>query len=350
MTLYYPLLRTKQGEIKALLQMSSSSYPVVSPILQVPPPDLDEDNDPVAPDTTFVDRVVKTVAKVFDVSATGLLCYLDPRPAQLPPPLLHYLLQGLHHNAIPPRPLYHFQGSRLYATIYQSVFGTPSSAVLRIDVNDALAATPAAVAAELAQLGISPGITTLLVDAGDISSPTYPMAPIQSTMAMLINQLASLGFAGIAVGSCALPTKMTLTKWVPVVYPRLELDMFRTVKRATGLPLHFADYATGNVITGPSPSFLGTPKVRYTFAAGYFVVRGEKPKLGLPSHDSQYQRLSTHVQSSPHYTHPGFSYGDAHIDYAALASNVGKRGNAATWVAVNTSHHLAQVVSMLPSM
>lgn len=348
--LYFPILRTKQGEVKALLSLQQSTIDVISPILQVPPPDMEDDDNQKPLDEAYIDKILKSTEKLFDVPA-GLLCYLDPEPAGLPLDLLDRLLTGLDRNPTKPRPLYHFLGNQEYSIAYEDVFGSPQSCVLRIDVNNALQATVAAVTARMQQLDITPSITTLLIDAGDISATNYPLAPIQATVSMLVMQLSGLGFANIAIGSCALPAQQAdLKNWIPSTYPRLEVNLFKAVKTATGLELDFADYATGNVITGPGPSRRGLPKVRYTFPTGYYVVKGQKPKLGQPAPDTQYQRLSSMVVSTSHYTHAGFSFGDAHIDYSALASNIGKRGNPTTWVIVNTSHHIELVASMLPSM
>jgi hypothetical protein len=349
--LYFPLLRTKKGEIEALLTLRPASVAHLHPILQIPPPDLDENDNRVAPSAAYVDKVLTALKKLL-VLGSPLACFLDPVPADLPASLLQRLIASVAAQSGTFGPVAYLTGSEDYLRLYQHHLGAISMVVLRLREPDLTPTLPAAVTAALGRYGLRPDQVLVLLDAGDISAPMAPVTLFGSAMTGAVFQLQRLGVAGIIIGSAALPVSdAKLKKWVPTQYVRRELDLFASVKTATGYDLHFADYATGNVIDAPSPSFLGAPKVRYTLANEYEVLKGEKAgtgRGGLTMGD-QYERISTHVVGHPGYMGPLFSWGDTHIHDSSHPAAT-KRGNATTWVKVATSHHLELVVSMLPAM
>ena len=349
--LYFPLLRTKKGELDALSTLAASSTAHVQPILQIPPPDLDSNDQPVAPSPTYVGKIIGALRHLL-VPGHPLQCYLDPAPAGLDLALLDALLGALASQGGTPYPVFYLAGSDDYARLYRHYIGTPAAAIIRVKEPDLTPTLPTAVQAAMTRYGLTPDQVLVLLDAGDISAPSAPVTLFATAMVAAVFQLQRLGVAGIIVASAALPASVAaLTRWVPAQHLRRELDLFRSVKAATGYDLQFSDYATGNVIEAPSPSRPGSPKVRYTLPAGYEVLKGQKLGRSPFSMSEQFERISRHIVAHPQFAGAHFSWGDAHIYQASqptLPST--RRGNATTWIAVNTSHHLELVVSMLPAM
>jgi hypothetical protein len=79
--LYFPILRAKKGELAALDPLSVPTKQVIHPVLQVPPPDLARDGSPVAPSSSYVQKMAGNLQGPLQPSS-GLVCYLDPAPAQ----------------------------------------------------------------------------------------------------------------------------------------------------------------------------------------------------------------------------------------------------------------------------
>ena len=348
---YFPLLRTKKGEINALATLSPGAREVVNPILQVPPPDMARDGSPTAPSSAFVNKMAENVQPVLAVG-NSLPCFLDPSPAGLSPALLEELLIAIASYGGTPQPVFELAGSGDYARLYARIIGRPRTAIIRMGLNQMGASIAAQVSAALALYGLSADQTLLLLDMGDISTPGLPLNLYEAAFSGAISSVSSLGLGGIIVASCALPSSTpTLVNWRSTQFVRHELTVFRNIKSATGQPLHFGDYAVGNVITGPSPSRQGSPKVRYTGAAEYEVMKGQKTGIPPNTMSEQYNRLSLHLVGHHSYQGPAFSWGDDYIHKASQpGSSTTKRGNPAVRVSVHTSHHLELVASMLPSM
>ena len=53
--------------------------------------------------------------------------------------------------------------------------------------------------------------------------------------------------------------------------------------------------------------------------------------------------LAKKLVESPHYLNPEFSWGDSQIFQCSLGQ--GTPGNSTTWIAIDTSHHIAYSVA-----
>jgi hypothetical protein len=189
-----------------------------------------------------------------------------------------------------------------------------------------------------------------MLDMGDISDEKLPINLYETAIVGAVSQLARLNLAGIILTSSALPTSiLAVPKWKPTYFIRREVEIFKRVCTDAEYDLHFGDYATGSVDIEPTTIRLGSPKARYTLPTKYEVYKGEKPGRSPNTMAEQYQRISEYLVKQPEYSGADFSWGDDFIYQASLPGNH-PRGNATTWVTVNTSHHIEMVVSMLPSM
>lgn len=347
--LYYPLLRTKKGELNALSTLKHSSIPHVRPILQVPPPELDSDGAPTAPSSEFVTKIASTVQPILAYSSP-FTCFLDISPAGLNHDLITDLLFAIAKEGGAPHPVYRLTGSESYAQLYRKLIGKPKEAIIRIGIKEVGVKLMQAVRAALETYQLEAGKTLVLLDMGDISSNELALDMYELGLVGAINQLLRLQVGGFILASCALPMSVqTLPKWKLIPFIRKEMEVFRNVRIGAEYDVQFSDYATGNIINEPTPSRQGSPKIRYTFPDAYGIVKGEKTGRTPNTMAEQFHRLSQFIVKHPDYLGPDFSWGDAFI-YQASKEGVHPRGNATSWVAVSTSHHIELVVSMLPSM
>lgn len=346
---YYPLLRTKKGEINALATLPATAAAYLRPILQVPPPDRDEDGALVAPSAEYITRVANTLQAVLAPSSF-FTCYLDPSLAGLSTPLLSDLLFSISAAGGAFRPVYTLTGSGAYARLYRQFFDAPDQAVIRIRRQEITLSLADEVEAALKAYSLDARQVFILLDMGNISGPDFSAGFFELALKGTIIELISLGLTSIILASCALPESLeAIPKWEPKQYARREIELFRRMKKATRQHLLFGDYCTGAVIGEPSISRMGAPKVRYTLPECYEIVKGQMVGRTPNTMSEQYHRISQYIVQLPDYPGPTFSWGDNFI-YEASKGGMQSRGNAATWVSVSTSHHLALVVSMLPAM
>jgi hypothetical protein len=344
--LYYPLLRTKKGEVNALTTLGPDAVAATRPILQVAPPDRNEKGELVAASSEYVTKIANTLHEVL-AFGSQLSCYLDPSPAHLPTALLEDLLFAIGTYGGTPQPVYSLSNSITYARLYRQLMGAPKAPIIRVRPDEIRMEVLDDIEKAIQLYQLDAHRTHILLDAGNIiESNGYFEMGLKST----INDLKELGLAGIILASCALPESLEeVTKWKPVTYSRKEAELFKKMKAATRYDLQFGDYATGSVKIEPNISRIGAPKVRYTLPDHYEILKGQLVGSKPNTMTEQYHRISQYIVSLPDYPGRYFSWGDDFI-YKASQEGAQSRGNGTTWVSVSTSHHIELVVATLPAM
>jgi hypothetical protein len=344
--LYYPLLRTKKGEVNALTTLSPDAVMATRPILQVAPPDRNDKGELVAASSEYVTKIANTLQEVLSVGSQ-LSCYLDPSPAHLSTILLEDLLFAIGTYGGTPQPVYSLSNSVSYARLYKQLMGAPKAPIIRVRPDEITMSVLDDIERAIKLYQLDADKTLVLLDAGNIIETNgYFEMGLKGT----ISDLKTLGLAGIILASCALPeTLEDVTKWQPATYSRKEAELFKKMKTATRCELQFGDYATGSVKIEPNVSRIGAPKVRYTLPDHYEILKGQLVGRTPQTMTEQYHRISQYIVSLPGYRGRYFSWGDDFI-YKASMGGTQSRGNATTWVSVSTSHHIELVVATLLAM
>lgn len=347
--LYFPFLRVKKGEINALCTLKPTSRYAIRPILQIAPPDLDDRGNIVKPSAEFITKIANTLQSVLNPSS-NLACFLDPMPSGISADLLKSLLFSITTSGGRFYPVYYLTGSDEYARLYATLLGRDTPYVFRIPISELTGKVLQKIKTAITTYQIKPNNAFILLDAGDISAPTTPIGLYEGALQGYIHQISSLRPAGIILSSTSLPNTISEAgRWIYVQFPRKEPDFFYNVKDGIEENIHFGDYATGSVSLEPSPSRIGAPKARYTLPQYYEVIKGQKVGPSPHTMSEQFHRISMALVKHADFPGKDFSWGDEFID-SASKPGAQPRGNATTWVAVNTSHHLELIVSMLPSM
>ncbi|MGI4866126.1 MAG: beta family protein [Janthinobacterium lividum] len=344
--LYYPLLRTKKGEVNALTTLSPDAVAATRPILQVAPPDRNEKGELVAASSEYVTKIANTLHEVL-AFGSQLSCYLDPSPAHLSTALLEDLLFAIGTYGGTPQPVYSLFNSIPYARLYRQLMGAPKAPIIRVRPDEITITVLDDIEKALQMYQLEAHQTLILLDVGNIIETNgYFEVGLKGT----INDFKTLGLAGIILASCALPESLEeVTKWKPATYSRKEAELFKKMKAATRCELQFGDYATGSVKIEPNIGRIGAPKVRYTLPDHYEILKGQMVGSRPHTMSEQYHRISEYLVSLPGYPGKHFSWGDDYI-YKSSLGGLHSRGNGTTWVSVSTSHHIELVVSTLPAM
>lgn len=158
---------------------------------------------------------------------------------------------------------------------------------------------------------------------------TLPREHLRPRSITLIGSSAVASVSGIDIDGHSPVRRVERDVWLDVNF---ELDGMRFVQ--------FGDYGVLNpdfVFSGPNPN--ANAKIRYSHGAFHQIFRGHG--LYRPARFDQYHDLAKRVVNSKWFAGSAFSYGDSYV--AACAAGLDGPGNLATWVKVDTNHHLELV-------
>ncbi|MGO4257123.1 beta family protein [Marmoricola sp. RAF53] len=217
--------------------------------------------------------------------------------------------------------------------------------VLRIDCEDALEDTPAAlesaIRAVLVHVGVDPHQVDLVLDAGLVSGS----AVVQSSAASAA--LAALPFLNswrnLTVAFSGFPE--LVSSHVPVssvgALPRTDAAAFAQLSsRFAARDLTYADYGVG-VPTYADVSWSPIPNIRYAVDGEWIIHRAATRTNPSP----QYIELARNIAAAPYFAGPAFSAGDEYID--SVASGLAGPGNAMSYLKAAMSRHFRVVLSSL---
>jgi hypothetical protein len=195
----------------------------------------------------------------------------------------------------------------------------------------------------LDDLDIEPDQCAVLIDFADITASSIEDLSDQAERVMRV--IEPMGFKFYATAGCSLPPTINGAVKKPnstgkVI--RKEMLLWQAMRAGyPKLKWLFGDYGVRGPTTADdviSPHTNG--KIRHTISQSYFVVRGHSLQQGEKG--AQMHKLAKTIVDSAHYMRESFSWGDEQI----LACSKGKfKGNSTTWIAIDTNHHLAWVVS-----
>jgi hypothetical protein len=117
------------------------------------------------------------------------------------------------------------------------------------------------------------------------------------------------------------------------------------------LPL-YGDFATQSAIYSVSPSFPGSPSVRYSTGTKFIVLRGRGSAAGDTVDYSQYIGHARYLRSRKYFRDFVGTGADGYVERIALGTN--GTGNQTTWRLASLGRHLelvaAQMTSYVPAL
>jgi hypothetical protein len=358
---YVPILKGRLGEFTALSNTASDVLDRFTPLLEVVPGavEFDDDGDPTpesvtADVTRFIDRAVAKWANRPMIVDASLL----PGSPGARPPIVE-LIEGCRRRGQPVVPVVRPSDSDdLIGGVRDAAGGgtlaiTPSSACIRLageDLDDTNVPLAEAINRVLGVLAMRPDEIDLVLDFGAVSDEQA--AGFAARIARLT--LGELPYVDdwhtLALAAGAFPTDLNAVQPnVLSAITRYDAGIWRGVRgRVTGRVPSFADYAIAHPVMPATAGFAPAPQLRYTVSQEWLVMKGRKTdRRGA----QQFFDICRAVANHPEFT-PDLSWGDRRIamtterDDDSLAQDPGT-GNAMTWRAIGTSHHIAFVVNRL---
>ncbi|MDX2142512.1 MAG: beta family protein [Rhodospirillaceae bacterium] len=357
-TTHFAILKANQGELEALKHLDSNTARKITPLFEI-----GQITDAIrerkymrtskTPVMTYLSRALDAIGKVW-VAKTAMIDgfnWAADATVESGQHAMAYLVQGLAARGVVVIPLvgYDRWGNDIYrlgiASIPAPIDGRYC---LRLD-SSAMedAAEPdhfkEVISHIIETLALKPATCSVLLDFGDVSTPSAPIEKLVASASDVVKQLQRLGFQEYVVAGCSLPRSVDLavdSHDSTDMVARKEMLTWQALRQSlSGIRILYGDYGVRGPTTTEIRSKYTNGKIRHTINKQTFVARGHA--FYADHSNAQMQDLSTTVVQSPHFLGEKFSWGDAEIK---RCSSFGAFGSLSSWIAIDTNHHLTFVV------
>lgn len=362
MTKYFPILKAKQGELSALEHFNDEIDPRITPVVEVVPWERGDGRDA---ESAEVDKAVKRISKAWGTKATtffvdAAVAELDPENGwdarETPVPVLSSILSALQSEGLPAAPVIRGSSSPEYLSRFRETVADDAfkEAVVRItteDLDEAAIPLRDLALQHCAALELQPTNVDIMLDFGAVSDESA--AAMATRLARFVLPQFDQGeWRSLVLASGAFPLNLSdVAAYTVATLPRNDLKLWKSA-REIGLAsaLAYGDYAVTHPSWPQGAGFAAPPQLRYAAGEHWLVAKGRRQdRRG----HAQFFEICEGVLQRAGAEAMGreASWGDQRIHLAAQKAkdesvDIGP-GNASTWRAIATSHHLAEVVHQL---
>ena len=356
---YVPILKGRMGELRALQELGSGFSESLVPLVEVPLTATDtEDDSPDAktvgadPEKFAVDlkkRWPKDRRLIVDASLAPDASNGEPATATL--------IRSLAIDDFTFAPTIRPSDSESVRAWVLRVFRewNLDSLCIRLageDLDDNEVPLPDAIEGILSQFGVTPDQVDLVLDFGAIADENA--VSLNSRIARLV--LGEVPYTDswrtLVCAGAGFPPDLNLVQpGVLTEIPRHDAALWSAVRtrRSAGRVPDFGDYGIAYPTpTGATAAFAPAPQIRFTHEVNWLIFKGRKrDRRG----SAQFFDICERVVERG-VVDPDLSWGDQYVDEAGRHKEAGTRGpgNAMTWRAIGTSHHLAYVATRLATL
>lgn len=345
-THYFPALKARAGELRALREIPPAVRATLTPILELPVTD-DTDDDAV------ITELGKLPKKLIDHWGAGYPLIVDATAAAGVTPGGREVVEDLHDalrgqvDAVPVVGLGALAGFVAAVATIAATDGNGACIRLTTDDMEDITRIAAELTGLLGMLRLHPRDIDLVLDIGPLESHTVALYS-----ALVTSAISSLptpdDWRSLVVLSGAFPLNLAeVTANVLTRIPRLDAQLWqRLAARPAGRQPNYGDYGVSHPRMAASGPWRGAPNLRYTGDEDWFVLKG---RLNTPEGNRSFFAICRELQTmtgSPMDT-SAFSWGDAQVH--RCAASTGGPGGGTEWRAWATSHHLAKVAHRLAS-
>ena len=357
---YVPILKGKQGELRALKECYGPTMSGMTPLLEVVPWEPD-DTDP-GQDVQEVQRTVKKFAEAWPASREPLLVDasdVEREPdieVQDPASLEVRIIDGLRALGTSAEPVVRVSALDTYLDqVAHCVERHESGAAIRItaeDLDDVVTPLGDLVERTTSRLGLSAERVDMIMDFGAVPDDGA-MAMAARLARFVLPQLTSQPWRTFVLASGAFPANLgEVPPYSIGELPRRDAQLWRSLSSfQLGHGLDFGDYAVTHPLLPLGAAFAAPPQLRYTVDDHWLAIKGRRQDRR--GHEQFFDICAEIlVRLGAGAAGRDESWGDEYIhDAAAISAGLSDplrgTGNAATWRAIATSHHLAYVVKRL---
>lgn len=354
MVTYFPVLKTKSAEFKALDNLHPD-LPELRPLLEVIP--------------RPTRKTPLTNEQWYREISLGVLQQAETRPVLIDP----YLMSSRDSECTE---------AGFFTHMASMAQGSPEPApiipVVRLHSNAELLSAASALA-DIAKSGFSVRLTaTEIADAGKdrglelngaLDTLVAGLRTTRSNVDLVIDMgqlqdgstpqlyVNSLGLAlpgissdwrRIVIAGTTGPDKNDIAQFAEAVTPRLELAVWKELQTWPTIDseLHFGDYAGFAAVLPTGAGRTKHPSLRYTTEGSSYLVR-RKAEAGAGF--SVFKEVCEHVTRQPWFAGAKFSWGDNHISRTATGDVNPSGGGAIGWRAASVNHHMTLTAAQIAS-
>lgn len=322
--MYVPILKAKQGEKDALLQLKQQTKEKVRPILEIPTEHTDTPskfnlNKFWLDQAYYLDFPFETVSEGIEDEVFDAWIFNKN---------FKYMIPVLHLS---------YEESRIKKVIEASNYRV----ALRLTVDEFFEEDFKAEFSQILDM-VDPEQTDIIVDAQEIKEINYKKQA--GSTVYCLNQITNLNqFKNVIVSSGSFPNTLAIEKEQFLTIPKIEMDFFKLVEQEFDFQLIYSDYCVNHwelfeYIPGMQVSF----NIRYTLNDDYLVYKGKTAKKGGFSYENV-QSVCKKLVRRAEYFGKDHSWGDIIISDIADGTK-GTGGNSTTWRSIGTNHHIETIV------
>lgn len=340
-------MSAKQGELKAIKELSGDAYKNFTPLFDVhripiiggKKKTIDEHINKII---INLEKFWKYGVFILDYSLIDLKLRMENNIHPL-----QYLFNQLMEKNINFIPAFGLDRDQEYLNVIRDfISSNPSNAILfRLlpDDLDDIRQTKTEATQIMSYLQLNPGQCDLLIDCKHIEQDQ--IEAIIDSLSELNEQINFKNWRSLILAASSFPVDMS---GIPVDFhttlKRVEFDLWETAIKVApliGRKPKFGDYC---IVNPDRPevdaiTMRAGGKIRYTTLNTWEIFRGH----GLHKGEKylQYRTLSKRVVESGSFFGAEYSWGDNYI--ARCANGNAKTGNLTTWVSVDINHHITLV-------
>lgn len=343
-THYFPALKARAGELRALREVPPTVRAHLTPILELPVTDDTDDDSMIADLGKLPKKLAEHWGPGFPLIVDATASAGVVRGGREVVEDLHDALRG-QVDAVPVVGLGAPAGFVAAVATIAATDGNGACIRLTTDDMEDVTRIAAELTGLLGMLRLAPRDIDLVLDAGPVEAHT--VALYSALVTSVINTLPALAdWRSLVALSGAFPLTLgEVTANVLTRIPRLDAQLWqRLAARPAGRQPSYGDYGVSHPRMAASGPWRGAPNLRYTGDEDWFVLKG---RLNTPEGNRSFFGICRELQAvvgSP-MDPSAFSWGDAHVHRCARST--GGPGGGTEWRAWATSHHLAKVTHRL---
>jgi hypothetical protein len=324
------MLKTKAGEVTALLQLAPAEKDRIAPIFHVAE----------APPATFVPRMATTW--------TGRRCFLDGAfnfNGSGSAADFDNTFVALGTNGVPVLPVIEIGATAGYNNAAFAHVGQFAPGLM-------LKCTPGnlpSAAGFAQQMQTAQNQIDLLIDAGHVSE-YEPVSFAGYVSHILQVNLPAAQWRSVTVASSAAPKDFGQLSLGTSIVQRTDWLLWSNLRHPPGVAIDFADFGISHrdLTEPPGVAMAGaTVSVRYTIENNWVMIKGRRTTgaSGIPM-GNQYRSHAQTLIARPDFDQLPGCWADQRI--TAIATTAISAGGRAQWVEINANRHFTFVVSRLP--
>lgn len=349
---YVPVLKGRGGEFLALRHLDLASRQAILPVIEVVPAPADS-----APDIRPV--VLRTVQRLGEAWATfPIMVDLGHLDTDVDLGDGHGAVwlaaERLVAADVTPLPVMRLGDapsvdgsvSAVRDVIELRRAGLVSNIALRLsaeDMDDEPEATEGLIDSLLEVVGFGPAKVILLLDLGEVTASTT-----RAGARLVADALADhrREWHRVVAVAGAFPVDLsTAPPWEIAEFPRADAAMWNALTRRAGdgPTTAFGDYAVAHPRLVSGVAFRAAPQLRYAVSNRWLVLKG---RVNDPRGHDQFTKICAEIAATDDFAGARLGWADNLIEHPTP----GHPGNASTWRAIGTAHHIDYVVARLTNL